>query len=125
MVKYATAINCIDGRTQVPVIEYIKRSDNIDQVDLVTFPGVVKLISENDNQDSIEQVKKSIEVSLREHDPAIITIAGHNNCCSNGVDDEQQVDQIYKAVEVLHTWYPSKQIVGLWVDRVGIAHQVI
>ena len=38
--KFGTAINCIDGRTQEPVIDFMKQKYNIDGVDMVTFPGV-------------------------------------------------------------------------------------
>ena len=35
--RFGTAINCIDGRTQEVVIEYMKQKYNIDGVDMVTF----------------------------------------------------------------------------------------
>ena len=37
--KFGTAINCIDGRTQQPVIDYIKQNYAVDMVDMITFPG--------------------------------------------------------------------------------------
>ncbi len=43
--KFGTAINCIDGRTQEPVIDYMKHKYGIDGVDMVTFPGVDGIIS--------------------------------------------------------------------------------
>jgi hypothetical protein len=38
--RFGTAINCIDGRTQEPVIDFMKQKYNIDGVDMLTFPGV-------------------------------------------------------------------------------------
>jgi hypothetical protein len=42
--RFGTAINCIDGRTQEPVLEFMKQKYNIDGVDMVTFPGVDAVI---------------------------------------------------------------------------------
>ena len=36
--KFGTAINGIDGRTQQPVIDYIKQNYAVDIVDMITFP---------------------------------------------------------------------------------------
>jgi hypothetical protein len=38
--KFGTAINCIDGRTQEVLIDYMKQKFSIDGIDLVTFPGM-------------------------------------------------------------------------------------
>ena len=43
--RFGTAINCIDGRTQEPVLDFMKQMYNIDGVDMVTFPGVDGVIS--------------------------------------------------------------------------------
>lgn len=37
MGKFATAINCMDGRVQIPVIEYIKSKYEVDYVDMITL----------------------------------------------------------------------------------------
>jgi len=37
---FAAAINCIDGRTQAAVIEYLKRAYALDFVDMITEPGL-------------------------------------------------------------------------------------
>lgn len=36
--KFATAINCIDGRTQLPVIEWARKKYGVDYVDMITKP---------------------------------------------------------------------------------------
>lgn len=36
--KFAAAINCMDGRTQVPVIEFLKNKYGVDYVDMITEP---------------------------------------------------------------------------------------
>ena len=44
--KFATAINCMDGRTQLPVIAYLKEKCKIDCVDMVTEAGPVKILAD-------------------------------------------------------------------------------
>ena len=55
--KFGTAINCIDGRTQEPVIDFMKQKYNIDGVDMVTFPGVDGVISNGENSDEIAFIR--------------------------------------------------------------------
>ena len=45
--KFATAITCMDGRIQIPVIEYIKSNYGVDYVDVITEPGPNKILSDN------------------------------------------------------------------------------
>ena len=56
--KFATAINCIDGRVQTPVAEFIKKSYHIDYVDMITIPGPDRVLSEFADVDEIESIKK-------------------------------------------------------------------
>jgi hypothetical protein len=50
---FATAINCIDGRTQIPLIEFIKRNYAIDYIDLITEPGPNKILAENTDKETL------------------------------------------------------------------------
>ena len=42
--KFATAVNCMEGRTQLPVIAYLKKKFEVDYVDMVTEAGPVKIL---------------------------------------------------------------------------------
>ena len=42
-ITFATAINCIDGRTHLPVIDYMRGQFGVDFVDMVTEPGPNKI----------------------------------------------------------------------------------
>jgi hypothetical protein len=52
-----TAINCIEGRTQEVVIDYMKHKNNIDGVDMVTFPGADGLFSNKQNLTEIALIR--------------------------------------------------------------------
>jgi hypothetical protein len=41
--KFATAINCRDGRTQLPVIEWLKKEYGATYVDMITEPVQINL----------------------------------------------------------------------------------
>ena len=48
--RFGTAINCIDGRSQEVVIDYMKQDYNIGGVDMVTFPSDDGLFSNGTTQ---------------------------------------------------------------------------
>ena len=41
--KFATAITCIDGRVQQPIVDWMKLHTNVHYVDLITEPGPDRL----------------------------------------------------------------------------------
>ena len=43
---FATAINCMDGRTQEPIISWAKKAFEVDYVDAITEPGPDKILAE-------------------------------------------------------------------------------
>ena len=53
--KFATAVNCMDGRVQKPVIEYLQKSFGVDYVDMVTEPGPNKILAEGKDINIIEK----------------------------------------------------------------------
>ena len=59
--KFATAINCMDGRTQQSVIEYMKRTFSVDFVDMITEPGPNKILAEGKCINLIESLKKNAQ----------------------------------------------------------------
>jgi hypothetical protein len=58
--RFGTAINCIDGRTQEVVIDYMKQKYNTEGVDMVSFPGVDGFFS--NEQKSTENFKKEAKI---------------------------------------------------------------
>ncbi len=56
---FATAINCIDGRVQKPVMEFAISKFKVDYVVMITEPGSDKILSENKTFDVIESIKKA------------------------------------------------------------------
>jgi carbonic anhydrase len=114
--KFATTINCIDGRVQVPVTKFVKELCGVDFVDMITVPGADKVLCEYENMPEIESIKHKVLISLEKHDSKDIFIAGHHDCAANPVDKEEHIIQINNAVDNIKKWYPDTNVCGLWVD---------
>ena len=116
--EFATAINCIDGRVQSPVIEYMQNSFSVDYVDMITEPGPNKILSEGKDINSIKFLKKKVEVSVEKHNSKIIAVVAHYDCAGNPESEDLQKKHLRKAVDVVVSWgFPVKKIVALWLDE--------
>ncbi|MCK4905317.1 hypothetical protein KAS42_03640 [bacterium] len=115
--KFATAINCVDGRTQIPVIEWMKKEYGVDYVDMITEPGVNKLLAENIDTITIESIRRKITVSINKHNSKIIAIIGHYDCVGNPVGKNTQLKQILSAIETVQPWDLGVQVIGIWLDE--------
>ena len=114
--KFGTAINCIDGRTQEPVIYFMKQKYNIDGVDMVTFPGADGIFSVRENLDKIEIIRRSVSISIEKHHSRIIAIVGHFDCAGNPGDKEHHYAHIRKALHEVSSWNFDAQIAGYYVN---------
>ncbi|MDA3833154.1 MAG: hypothetical protein PF495_07120 [Spirochaetales bacterium] len=114
---FATAINCMDGRVQLPVIEYMKNKYVVDYVDMVTEPGPNKILAENGDKTTIESIKRRVKISVERHNSKQITIVGHHDCAGNPADKEAQITHILSAIKTVKSWGLNVQITGLWVDE--------
>lgn len=111
---FAAALNCIDGRTHRPLIRWVKRHYKVDYLDLITQPGMVAFLADEDC--SVEKVLKQIDVSIRNHGSVHIFIVGHYDCAGNLVDDKTQKGQVARAVKRIKYFRPKANVVGLWID---------
>ena len=115
-IKFATAINCIDGRVQLPVIEWLKKNYKVDYVDMITEAGPVKVISANKHE-PIDSIKKRMDISVSRHHSTLVAIVAHHDCAGNPVAKEKQHEQLLKSMDIIKKWKYNVQFVGLWVDE--------
>ncbi|MBT3329532.1 MAG: hypothetical protein HOE93_03370 [Nitrosopumilus sp.] len=111
--SFATSLSCIDGRVQLPMINWIKEKYLVDYVDTITAPGIDKVISDND----VQSIKKSVMISVSNHKSSHIVISGHFGCAGNPVSDEEHFAQIKKSVEVVNSWNLNVDVIGVWIDE--------
>lgn len=115
---FGCAVNCIDGRAQLPVIEWVKFHGHVQYVDVVTEPGAVGVINGNELGRS-NYIRERVLTSVRVHSPLIIAVAGHFGCIANPVGEEKQKEQIRMSVDSLRSWHDRTRVVGLFVNEYG------
>ena len=113
--KFGTSINCIDGRTQIPVSQWIKDNYSVDYVDMVNEPGCDKLLP-GDNTAKIEEVKTKALISVNAHKSSVIVVAGHHDCAGNPISKEEHIAQIKQSVDAIKAWGLSVEVAGVWVN---------
>lgn len=114
MTKFGTTINCIDGRIQIPIQNWLKENYDIDYVDTITEHGVVKLFSKPDN---MEQIKSKVSLSIKEDGSEIVLVTGHHDCEGNTIPKNEQITQIKNAVSAIKSWKFPVTVIGAWVDE--------
>jgi carbonic anhydrase len=114
--KFACAINCMDGRVQDAVKDYIKENYGVDYVDMVTEPGPNKILADNSDLAIIENIKKRVEVSVGHHGSKVVAIVGHFGCAGNPTEKEEQIEHLKKAQKTVEEFGFPVEIILLWVD---------
>ncbi len=107
----------MDGRVQLPVIEYLKNKYGADYVDMITEPGPIKILSENEEKFAVESMRNRVKISALGHGSSLIAVVGHYDCAGNPACREVQRKQTLSAMEVVRSWGFALQIIGLWVDE--------
>jgi len=112
---FCTIVNCMDGRTQLPVNTFMLKKTGADYADTITEPGPVRILCEPDNP-----LQKSIfdrlDISVEKHGSKTICIVAHADCAGNPVSDDTQLEQLKSATVALKNRYPESTIIPVWVD---------
>jgi len=117
----------MDGRTQIPAIEIMKKQFNVDYVDTITEPGPIKILSSNNNQSQIDSIKNRLEISITKHGSKAVGIVAHFDCAGNPVEKKKQLLQpvekkkqllqLDRSVELIKSWGYDIKVVKLWIDE--------
>ncbi|MCK4890231.1 MAG: hypothetical protein KAS97_09895 [Candidatus Aminicenantes bacterium] len=115
--SFCTAINCMDGRVQLPVIEYMKKKFTIDYVDMITEPGPNKILAEGSDDKLIESIFSRIEISVKKHGSKHIAIICHFDCAGNPANEDEQWLHTLEAVKIVKERFKNTEVIGLWVNK--------
>ena len=115
---FACAINCMDGRVQDAVKNYMQKNYGVDYVDMVTEPGPNKILCECQDCDRgvIEDIKKRVSISVNHHGSKVVAITGHFGCAGNPAEKEAQVEQLKKCKKMVESFGFPVEVVLLWID---------
>lgn len=122
---FVTTINCMDGRVQIPVNEYMMSTFKADYVDTITEAGPNKILADADNPVLVESIKARYNVSTMKHDSKVVAIVGHYDCGGNPADKGEQLEQIKKACSFVTAWNENVKVIGLWVDETWAVSKVV
>ncbi len=113
---FGTAINCIDGRVQLPVIDWMRQVLAVEYVDLITEPGPDGLLAHQpDRADQL--VRPRVLLSLTRHASPVLAITAHHDCLANPVSEGEHGEQLRQAVGVLVAWNLGVKVLALWVNE--------
>ncbi len=115
--KRAVCLNCIDGRVQLPVINWIKNNYDIDHVDMITEPGMDAYVADNEN--SVECIIRNIQVSIEKNKSSMIVLAGHDDCKGNPVSEAAHKGHIRSGMSRLKEDFSKVTVLGLWINKSG------
>lgn len=113
---FATAINCMDGRTQEPIISWAKKTFEVDYVDAITEPGPDKILAEGSDT-LVESIKNRVMISVNKHGSQNVIMVSHHDCAGNPVSKKEHLDQLKKSVDVISSWELGVEIIGVWIGE--------
>lgn len=114
--KFVAVVNCMDGRVQLPVNDWLRHKFTAVYMDTITEPGPVKILAEATDIDALTVIKECLDVSINKHKAEAVAIVAHADCAGNPVSQEEQIREISLAKEQIRKWYAGMEIIGLWVN---------
>lgn len=115
--KFGTAINCMDGRVQLPVINWMKKKYSLDYIDMITEPGPDKMLTQG-KPEQIESIKSRVSISVNAHGSRNIVITGHHDCAGNPVSKEEHIKQVKECLKIIKSWnLPVETVTGVWINN--------
>mgnify|MGYP006883059712 CR=1 FL=1 len=113
--RFATVINCMDGRVQDPVNKWMKARTGAEFVDVITEAGPDRIMASTATASRL--ILKRILVSRDKHKSTNLALVAHHDCAGNPVSKEKHLDHLNQSAKILATWNLGMDILMLWVDE--------
>lgn len=114
--RFVTAINCMDGRTQEPLINWAKKKFNIDYVDMINEPGPdLVLLTEDEN--FFNYTLKKIRISIEKHGSSRLIIVSHYDCAGNPISKEKHIELVKKGIEIAKRHLKDIDVIGVYINE--------
>lgn len=114
--KFAAVINCIDGRSHLPVINWVQSHLDVEFVDMITEPGPTKTLSQFPSQ-ATRAIYEKAAISATAHGADTVAVVGHYDCAADPASTEKHHQQIVKSVQVITSWALFQRVIGLWINE--------
>ena len=113
---FCAAINCMDGRAQLPVFEFLQTRFGIEYVDMVTEPGPNAILARQDDPAVLGTIRARLDVSVHKHGSKGIAVVAHSDCAGNPASKDEQLEHLRVAVEFVRERYPETEVIALWLE---------
>ena len=113
---FVTAINCMDGRVQEPVLEWMKQRLGADYVDMITEPGPDKIMAEGSVQ-GLESIRNRVKISVEKHASRVVAMVAHHDCAGFPVARDVHLAALRTCVETIGSWDLPVRRIALWVGE--------
>ena len=107
----------MDGRVQLPVIEYLQKRFDAEYVDSITEPGPNLILATQSNNALVESIFNRLKISIEKHASVGIAVAGHYDCAGNPATEKEQTEHTLDAIKCIKLRFPDIEIIGLWVNE--------
>jgi hypothetical protein len=114
MPTFAGALNCIDGRVQLPLTAWLRHTQSVDFVDLITEPGMDRLLADEPER-ARQLLLPKLRISVVGHGSTVLAIAAHHDCLGNPVDEATHREMLQRAVRVVLGWELGVKVIGVWL----------
>ena len=112
---FAVALNCMDGRAQLPANTWVQKRFGADYIDTITEAGIVRFCSGAQSSPETQGVLSRINVSVTAHKATQLAVIAHAGCAGNPIADDAQKAQLSEAVSFLASHFPTLEIIAVWI----------
>lgn len=113
---FAVVLNCIDGRVQRSLADWVRKQYGVDYADAVTEPGIDVVLALGDAT-AREALLDKVCISRLAHLACYLVVAGHHDCAANPVPRSVHEEHIRTAVGHLRTALPGFHVDGVFLDE--------
>ncbi len=107
----------MDGRIQIPAIDYLQEFFKADYVDIISEAGPNAILANKTDPNLLQSIYNRVDISVGQHHSVGIALIGHHDCAGNPSSDSKQQQQIVNGVKCIQQAYAGSQVIGLWVDK--------
>ena len=114
---FACHLGCMDGRIQDAAFLHVRTNYDVEWVDIITEPGINKILAENIDAAVIQRIKEEIQISIRHHGSNVVFISGHAECAGNPAGKKEQMEHLRNAKKIVESFGFGADIVLLWIEN--------